>query len=843
MTMRSILSFLFLLSSIYLLAQPMNKPSYETMIQVAQEAMDSFDYYHAQEWYDKAYEERRDRELLPVLADISYQLRNYSRAERQYSSILRRDEDEGRYYHLYYPLGRVAKMNGNYEEAEEYLIEFIAMGENDSLIQLARKELEGARMALNLPDRSRGVEVENIGRDINSRNSEYSPVLGRTGDRLYFTTFDQNEVVQVSKEGLPDVFAQIMVSQKGERDWEDPTPLGEEVNRPETHTINVALSPSGNQMFLVRGEFMSSKLIRANMYYSTGGDGNWKGAREVQGINGDYIVKNPTVGELFGREVLIFSSDMPGGKGGFDLYYATREGEGVYSRPVNLGETINTLGDEETPFYFDGTLYFSSTGHPGIGGFDIFFSAWDGSNWTEPENMGKGFNSPQNDLYFSIDREGYNGLLVSNRPGQGARSLENRTCCYDIYNFTIPEVYANLVVGLFDEAAREPLLGGSVFLYPYTGNTQEDPTIQTSEKGNRFDYSLDLETYYKVVASAPGYFPDSLTLNTMEVKESTEFVERFYLKKRPVLPPEPEFDTIALEEAIVLENILYDFDEDRIRDEAEPDLEVIYNLMTEYPDMKIELSSHTDYRGDNDYNEDLSQRRAESARRWLVRKGISRDRIDAKGYGETQPFTVKQRQANLNPFLQVGDVLTPEFIDDLPTEAEREAAHFINRRTEFKIIEGPTSIIIRRTELRKKNALPVLPPQSSSSLPDSLISPMSSLYGQKNLKNVPIMVFDERIIDFGRIKRGEKREHTYTFVNKGDADLVISLVSACECTETDYSTQAVAPGESGEIHIVFDSTEKEESEEVFIDIFLENEDPRTQAPILERLKYKFELTE
>ena len=271
----------------------------------------------------------------------------------------------------------------------------------------------------------------------------------------------------------------------------------------------------------------------------------------------------------------------------------------------------------------------------------------------------------------------------------GGRSAFGRTCCDNVFEFEIAKLYADLVVGVFDNG-RKPLLGATTTLVTIESDLDVDKNPQTQENGNRFDFSLDLEKAYKVVATKEGYYPDSVTFNTVGIIESKTFTHRFFLK--PIPPPEPEFDTITIEEAIVLENILYDFDDDKILPAAEEDLQVVYELMNEYPNMVIELRSHTDNRGNDAYNERLSHRRAESARNWLIEKGVDGARIRAVGYGENVPQTVSNKVAFDHPFLYVGDVLTPVYIDSLVTEEQKEVAHQINRRTEFKIVEGPTSI-------------------------------------------------------------------------------------------------------------------------------------------------------
>ncbi|MEM9259593.1 MAG: DUF1573 domain-containing protein, partial [Bacteroidota bacterium] len=563
-------------------------------------------------------------------------------------------------------------------------------------------------------------------------------------------------------------------------------------------------------------------------------------------------------GELFGREVIFFVSDMDGGFGGMDLYYANYEGDGRFSPPVNLGPEINTIGNEETPFYFDGTLYFATDGRPTMGGYDLFLSAWDGSKWGEPENMGPGFNSTVDDQSLSIFGDGLVGFMTSNREVQGARSVKSKTCCDDIYGFEIASLYANLVVGLFNEA-KQPLTNGTIELQPIINGSADGLGEQKSrDDGNRFDFGLSLETQYQIVATHEGYYPDTVEMNTLGLEESKEFQQVFFLKPLPAPVEEvPVYDTISIEEAITLETILYDFEDDKILPEAEGDLREVQKLMEQYPDMVIELGSHTDSRGTTSLNENLSRRRAASARKWLIiNGGIAGPRIKTKGYGKTVPQTVGPRLAERVDFLNEGDVLTDPFINSLPDTETRERAHQLNRRTEFKILEGPTTIIIRRDVIERdlnapdRGALPgsVKTPLAPAAAPKTIgwssvdtITPFSSLYGQTVTEDLPILQFEERSLDLGVVPHGETRSFEYTFTNTGKVPAKVMLIQACTCTTYEHDNSKVyPPGESGTIKVTFDSEEKEEGETITIDIYLEQTDAR-DIPILEMVEYKFAL--
>lgn len=857
--MKNIFSLLILLAlgTSVLSAQPIGKSSYETMLELAEEAMASQDYYRALEQYELAYEEREDEELIPLLAELNYQLRDYRQAERWYKRLLRRDT-ENKFIEERYQYGRILKMQGKYDEATQEFQQYLAAGSDPEIKKKVQLELAGAELGMSLPGNAKGVAVEALDRrKINTPVSQYTPTLDPSGRTLYYASWVGKDIIEMDDVDDPENFARIFSSQitmeegrDGETtaEYEDPEPLGVEINRPGYHSANVSLSPDGRRMFFNRIQLTGNVPSEAKIYLSEGGDGSWNSANEVVGVNGDYLALQPSVGELYGKEVLFFVSNMDGGEGGWDIYYATHQGEGVYGDPVNLGPSINTSADEMTPYWFDGTLYFSSAGYPSLGGMDIFYAVWNGTEWTVPNNMGKAFNTEADEMAFRMYDEGYKGYFTSNRPE--GRSVRGKTCCDDIYSFSIARQFVDLVVGVFNEVdekqnmpTRQPIKGATVLLIDNGIATGTDNTQSlTMPGGNRFDFGLNFERSYTVIASHPDFFPDTTTFNTIDVVDSKTFEERFFLVPRI---KEPDSTVLEIDVPFVMENILYDFDSDRITESAEIDLNTIFGLMNDYPDMKIELGSHTDSRGEDNYNKDLSQRRAESARRWLVRKGIERDRIVAQGYGETVPQTVSSQNASKFPFLNEGDILTEEFVLALPTEEQQESAFQLNRRTEFKITEGPTSITIKKivpaseVEKDRGNDIGAAPLQNAP----VKISKMSTLYGQSNVKGLPIMQFIERTKQIGTVKKGEKRSFTYTFTNRGTSDLIIDLISACDCTSTnqdDLIGKRFKPGMSGTIEVIFDSTEKDEDETIDIDIYLRNNDNQGN-PIVEMLNYSFGL--
>jgi len=818
-------------------AQPIRGASYDRTLQIAREKWAEQDYVNALDHFITAFDAKKDESLLPDMATLYLQIRDYAAAVRTFARVLRKDK-ENKFGHLRFAYGRALKMSGNYEEAVTEFRSFLDTNPGDTLRTFAEREITGAELALALAGKEDLPELTRMPATINTAFSDYSPAWSREG-HLYLSSFMAKDVI-VLDSSAKDYQAKIYFSKKNKdtETWGKPEALKAAINRPGVHNVNVSISPDGNRMYFNRQVLQGNEVVESQIFFSVGGDGAWKGAKPVTGIDAEFRARHPFPGELFGREVLFFTSDMPGGFGGSDIYYAPQIGEGSYGDPVNLGPTINTNGNEVTPYYYNGTLYFSSDGHPGLGGLDIFYSFWNGQVWSDPRNMSLGYNSPQDDQYFRLDADGYNGLLTSNRPA--GKSVRARTCCEDIYTFTIEKIRAELVVGTFN-SGRQALKGATVMIVPRPGG---DPQTQQNDKGNKFDFKLELEKSYKIIATHPGHFPDSALINTLSLRENKSFTQRLYL--RPIPIPVPEFDTLRSEKAVVLENILYEYNDDKILPAAEPDLAFLLEIMGQYPDMIIELGSHTDNRGNDDYNLGLSQRRAESARQWLLQRGVRAERIKAAGFGEKVPKLVDGRLANKYPQFAEGDLLAPDYIQKLETEEDREVAHAINRRTEFRIISGPRVITVKSTRLLKREASAssgASPPTGSRITRDTLpvIHPFSTLAGKKIYKGVPILDFPVRETQFGVVPRGEKREFVYTFRNIGDTRAEIDLISACECTTAEYSAQAIPPGGQGTIKIIFDSKDKAKGETITLDIFLKNTEPGTDRPIIEKLKYSFDI--
>lgn len=660
------ISFLVLFAGAVLPAQPLNRSTPDAMLKSAQEAESTGNPYAALEFYEDVYDETKDKAINVKIAKLNFELRDYQQAERQLSRIVLRDR-KNEYTELKYWYAMALKHNGKYADAADMFTQYISEGQDKALVEASKREAAGCRIGMKAKQ-PENLLVNNIGKKANSPQTEASPSF--SGGELYFTTLASKEIITLDgKEG--DWYTKIYTASKTGQSAEfgAPTPLGTQINREGWHQGNVNVSPDGKTMYFTRIQMENNYLGESKIYFALKGSDGWGAANEVTGVNGDYIAKHPCEGELFGEKVLFFTANIPGGKGGFDIYYSPKKSDGVFGLPVNLGEVLNTVGDDVSPFYVDGKLYFSSNGRETIGGFDVFESQWNGSVWSTPQMLPLGINSSVDDIFYTRSTDGYSGFLVSNRPGPN--NLKSKTCCDDIYAWEIERIKVDLLATTFrfkksGEKANPALTGCTVQIVDVSDPNPVNVDTRTNPSANDFAFTLSPDKSYAIIAEREGYEPDTVRFNTTGVRKTTKVEKKLTLRaKRPIKR------IVRRDEPIRMNNIYYDFDKADILPDAEKDLQFLVDLMNRYPDMKIELSSHTDAQGRDDYNERLSQRRADSAKTWMVAKGIAADRIVAVGSGEK--FILNRCKNGV----------------ECPDEEHR-----YNRRTEFKIIAGPTSITI-----------------------------------------------------------------------------------------------------------------------------------------------------
>ena len=444
------------------------------------------------------------------------------------------------------------------------------------------------------------------------------------------------------------------------------------------HISNPSFTEDGTKLFYTICEVNFLKPV-CSIYMSEKKDGDWS---EGKMLNEEINLKGATNTQPFytkttnGSDILYFVSDREGGRGGLDIYYSIVNKKGEFSTPKNCGNKINTDRDEVTP-YFDkkaNTIYFSSNGWISMGGRDIYKEEADiyGKFNKTPENLGAPFNSPCDDYNLRFGKNSEQGYLVSNRPG--IFSVRGKTCCDDIFAYHYDRTIFLAVKGrVIDDVTKQPINGAGINLSLRSTNLGEaDVTINndTSRGETPYFFNLKPEKFYKVSATKDGYFASSQNFSTLGLAKSDTQVVDIYLKK------------LEKNKAYRLNNIYYDFNKWDLRAESKSNLDSLYNILVENPTIIIELSSHTDSRGSDEYNQELSQKRAESCVNYLINeKGIAKERITAKGYGESKPIEDCSK------------------IKECPQDQSGDCpCHQLNRRTEFKIVGELDGKLIYETE-------------------------------------------------------------------------------------------------------------------------------------------------
>jgi peptidoglycan-associated lipoprotein len=398
-----------------------------------------------------------------------------------------------------------------------------------------------------------------------------------------------------------------------------------------------AVTKIHNDLNYVKAKALKGKLATVNVeIYAITKDasGNWSTPVPFKYNNvNEYSLSDPYI--TADGNSLYFASNMPDGMGGSDLYVVQKTDAGEWGRPVNLKE-VNTAGDERSPFFDDqNNFYFSSNGRIGMGGFDIYKANLSGGKISEPKNMGYPINSAQDDFSFILIDKGI-GYLSSNRiEGLGGD---------DIYQFNLQEVQKfNIGSVVLDKKTGLPISNALVTLKQSNGNTLK---TYTDDKGT-FTFSLDQQTPYDLKIEKTNFRNNTLSFSTFQKPDKAFFLEEIELNKE-----------------IRLENIYYDFDQSSIRPDAAIELDKLIQILQDNPTLWIELGSYTDSRGNESYNKKLSQRRADVAVQYLIEKGINKNRIEAKGYGESRLLNACANGVTCS-----------------------EAEHQQNRRTEFTIVK------------------------------------------------------------------------------------------------------------------------------------------------------------
>ena len=550
---------------------------------------------------------------------------------------------------------RLLLKNGNYKEAEAAFTQVLdSMPDNI----LARNGQLSARQAPTIKNEGSRYTVKKM--DVfNSRRAEYCPMLlGDESDQLYFTS-SRNEAQGDELSGITGTKpADIFLSEKDDKGhWSRPEPVVGGLNTDYDEGA-CAFSTDGRTMYLTQCSTDPSYPRYAKIMTASRSDASWGKASELK-LSNDTLSSfaHPAISP--DGEWLYFTSDMPGGKGGLDIWRVRLTAAGV-GGVENLGEPVNTPGDEAFPaFRPNGDFYFSSNGHPGLGGYDIFIARVGNDHRYHLEHPGYPLNSQGDD--FGITFEGpYNrGFFSSNR--NDGRGWDH------IYSFNNPEI-VNTIKGYVYEMDGYELTAAEVHIVADDGTNE---TIGVRSDGS-FTKVVTPGVSYLVMATCQGYLNHMEELTIAATDESHEDVLQFPLA--PISMP------------VLIDNIFYEFDRAELTKDSEKALDELVTLLNQNPHVTIELSAHCDYKGSAEYNKRLSQRRAESVVNYLMDHGIEADRLTPVGYGKDRPKKVRAKLAKKYSWLKEGDELTEDFIKVIDNEERQEICNSINRRTEFTVL-------------------------------------------------------------------------------------------------------------------------------------------------------------
>lgn len=617
------------------------------------------EYYDASVTYKKVYNKLRKKEERPQRGEVAfkmgrcYRLLNMSaRASAAFQNALRYEYPDST---THFMLAQALHADGKYAAALRSYDKYLEFCPDDSL---AINCAEGCRTAQEI--RARGSRyVVKQAKLFNSRRADFCPMyLGANCDQIYYTSTTEKATGDKKSEITGMKNADVFFSKKNEKgEWERPEPVEGELNTEFDEGI-VAFSPDAQTMYLTKARRELNAPTSVEIYTSTRSDAKWSAPVKFE-ITADTLSTfgHPAVSP--DGEYLYFVSDMPGGYGGKDIWrISLKERQGSL---VNLGPDINTEGNDDFPYVrSDGSLYFSSDGHPGMGGLDIFRAKAVGDpadlRW-KVENMGFPINSAGDDFGITFGK-GEDGFFSSNRGD--ARGYDH------IYSFEYDPVRIT-IEGLVMDKDEEPVKNAIIRIVGNDGSNQKE----VARDDGSFSFALQRGVKYVMLAGAKGYLNQKQEFASDSTMEDANYWVEF------ILP--------SISKPSVVENIFYDYDKADLRPESKTALNELIAVLHDNPNVTIEMASHTDRWGSDAYNINLSERRAKSVVDYLVENGISRDRLQPHGYGKSRPKTVTKRIARLYPQFKEGDILTEEFIKTL-SEEDQQAADQINRRTEFSVL-------------------------------------------------------------------------------------------------------------------------------------------------------------
>ncbi|MGQ9620986.1 MAG: PorE family type IX secretion system protein [Bacteroidales bacterium] len=614
------------------------------------------EYFEAIDHFKNAYSKTKDRELkteMIFMVAECYRLVNDPRnAELWYRRAVRSaySKPEAQYW-----LADALKKNGKYQQAIDEFRKYKQLVPADAR---ADREIRACELASEWLRNPESYRVEEL-RDLNSRYADFSPAYGRDDFGIvYFTSSREGSQGKkthgATGQSFTDIF-ETRLDKKGK--WSLPVPVEGLNSEFEDGTPNT--STDLKEIYYTRCEAGKREKKGCVIMYSTRRGEEWNEPKNVGLLADSVVAAHPAISP--DGLTLYFVSDIAGGYGGKDIWYVTRDNlSAPWSGPKNAGPDINTPGDEVFPYVRnDGILYFASDGHIGMGGLDIFKSLPQPDGSWIVQNMKSPINSNADDFGIVFQGNSENGIFSSTRKGRMNDEL---------YYFEMPPLRFSVTGLVKDEKTGAPIPAATVQLIASDGANLQAET----GTGGDFKFTLRPNVDYIFLASKRNYLNGKERVTTKGQEKSRDFMVTILLS--------------SIERPIELPNIFYDFNKWDLRPESMVSLDRLVETLNDNPNVTIELMSHTDSRDTEEYNYELSQKRAQSVVDYLVSKGIDIQRLSAKGYGESAPKVVDAEITTQYPFLKLGTALTEQYINSLANDEQKEIAHQINRRTEFRVL-------------------------------------------------------------------------------------------------------------------------------------------------------------
>lgn len=661
--------FIYILIALCLLASC----GVERSLKKAEEHLAIGEYYDAAAMFKKAYQQtpaknRNERGLYAIKMAKCYAKINQTK--RAIAAYLNAE----RYNHATnadkLTLARMMLKDAQYKNAEKIFLSLKDSLPNDILV---KNGLISAQKAAIWKKQGSRYTVKRMNQ-FNSSKGEYCPKLqGDKYSQLYFTS-TRNTALGDELSGITGAKnGDIFLTEKDDKGkWSKPEAIVGSLNT-EFDEGACDFSPDGKTMYLTQCTTDPLYPRYAKILTSQRSDASWSKAIELP-ISRDTLSSfaHPAISP--DGNWLYFTSDMPGGKGGLDIWRVRITPAGLDGYE-DLDSTINTPGNEEFPsFRPNGDLYFSSDGHPGMGGLDIFIAKTDkNTGKVKIEHPGYPLNSADDDFGMTFDGPHNQGFFSSNR--NDARGYDH------IYSFENPEIIQTVKGWVYETDGYE-LPKSQIYMIGNDGTN-----LKLSVKGDgSFTQTVSPGVDYVILATCEGFLNHKEEINIGNTKESKEYTLQFPLA--------------SIAAPVLIDNIFYDLDKASLRPESATALDKLVALLNENPHITIELSANCDYRGNDEYNKILSQKRAETVVKYLINKGIAADRLTAVGYGKENPKTIKRKLTEKYDWLKEGDQLTAEYIKKLSKD-KQEICNQLNRRTEFRVIRTTYGLFDKNGKLKE----------------------------------------------------------------------------------------------------------------------------------------------